>query len=350
MVATYWHRVAAASGRTTTTSAGNYGAGSGASPDAAAAEQGEAAHMTSTYGKIVVGYDDSDQAKDALALGKQIADVTGAELIVSHVFLFHPLMRGGIDSVEIEEERELDAQIAAVATDIGAKSRNVESTSVARGLHELAEETGADLVIVGSSRHGKAGQTLLGNVAVALMHGSPCAVAVAPSGYRDGAAEPVSDILVGYDGSPESKLALEAAYDLARAYDAPVRLIAVADPPPIVVGRSGGATGGWHALKEELEAEARAQLEAARSSAPDDVTVEATLITGEPAAALADAAKAPGSILVLGSRAYGPVRRVLLGSISRALADKTPAPLIVYPRGMRAERKTTPRTEAGTTA
>jgi nucleotide-binding universal stress UspA family protein len=117
------------------------------------------------------------------------------------------------------------------------------------------------LVIVGSSRHGKAGQTLLGNVAVALMHGSPCAVAVAPSGCRD---------------------------DLARAYDAPLRLIAVADPPPIVVGRSGGAIGGWHALKEELEAEARAQLEAARSSAPDDVSVEATLITGEAAAALAD--------------------------------------------------------------
>ena len=48
---------------------------------------------------------------------------------------------------------------------------------------------------------------------------SPCAVAVAPSGYRDGAAEGVSAILVGYDGSPESKLALESACDLARAHE-----------------------------------------------------------------------------------------------------------------------------------
>jgi nucleotide-binding universal stress UspA family protein len=130
--------------------------------------------MTSRYDKIVVGYDDSDQAKDALALGRQIAEATGAELVVSHVFLFHPLMRGGIYSVELEEERELDARIAAVASDIGATSRNADSTSVARGLHELAEENDTDLVIVGSSRHGKAGQTLLGNVAVALLHGSPC--------------------------------------------------------------------------------------------------------------------------------------------------------------------------------
>jgi Universal stress protein family len=131
------------------------------------------------------------------------------------VVLFHPLMRGGIDSIELDEERELDAQIAAVATEIGATSRNVDSTSVARGLHELAEETGADLVIVGSSRHGKAGQTRLGNVSVALMHGSPCAVGVAPDGYRDRAAEPVSGVLVGYDDSPESKLALDSAYALA---------------------------------------------------------------------------------------------------------------------------------------
>jgi nucleotide-binding universal stress UspA family protein len=303
--------------------------------------------MTATYETIVVGYEDSDQAKDALALGRQIADATGAQLVLSHVFVFHPMMRSGIDSIELDEERELDTRTAAVASGIGATSWNVDSTSVARGLHELADQAGADLVIVGSSRHGKAGQTLLGNVAVALMHGSPCAVAVAPSGYRDRAAEPVSAILVGYDGSPESTLALESAYDLARAHDARVQLVTVANPPPIVVGKSGGASGGWHALKEELEHEARARLDAARSSAPEDVTVEATLVTGEPVAALADEAKAPGSILVLGSRAYGPVRRVLLGSISRALADSAPAPLIVYPRGVHAEPRTSPRAAAG---
>jgi hypothetical protein len=55
-------------------------------------------------------------------------------------------------------------------------------------------------------------------------------------------------------------------------------------------------------------------------------------------------------ILVLGSRAYGPVRRVLLGSVSRALADSAPAPVIVNPRGMHDEPRTTQREEAETTA
>jgi len=306
--------------------------------------------MAPKYRKIVVGYDASDQAEDALALGKQIAAATGAELIVSGVFVFHPMMRGGLDPIAVQEEDELAERVGATAHETGATSRNVESTSVARGLHELAEEVEADLIVVGSSSHTKRGQTLLGNVAVTLMHGSQCAVAVAPGGYRDKGDESFSGVIVGYDASPESKLALESAYDLARATNTPLRLVTVAEPPPQVFGKGSGPSGGWHALKDEIENEARAKPEEARSSAPDDVTVEAPLVAGEPLAGLVEEAKAPGSILVLGSRAYGPVRRVLLGSVTRRLADTAPAPLIVHPRGMHEEARTVPRAEAEATA
>jgi hypothetical protein len=37
----------------------------------------------------------------------------------------------------------------------------------------------------------------------------------------------------------------------------------------------------------------------------------------------------------VGSRAYGPVRRVLLGSVAKQLVRSAPCPLIVTPRGMR---------------
>lgn len=302
------------------------------------------------YSKIVVGYDESDQSKDALALGKQIADATGAELILSRVFVLHPMMRGGIDPIGADDEGELARQVDAAASAAGAMSQNVESMSPARGLHELAEEIGADLLVVGSSRHGKLGQTVLGNVAVALMHGSPCAVAVAPQGYRESGTRELSAIVVGYDGSPESELALESACELTRATGAPLKLVSVAQPPPIIYGKSGGASGGWNALKETIEEGTRARLERAQASVPDDIPAGAELITGDPAEALADAGKAPGSILVLGSRAYGPVRRVLLGSVSRALADSAPAPVIVSPRGMHDEPRTTQREEAGTAA
>jgi nucleotide-binding universal stress UspA family protein len=302
------------------------------------------------YRKIIVGYDGSDQAKDALALGKDIAQTTGAELSVGGVFLFHPLLRSGIDPLDREAKQEFAERLEHAADSVGAPAQPVQSSSPGRGLHELAEEIEADLIVVGSSKHGPVGQTILGNVGVALMHGSPCAVAIAPRGYADQPDRGISTIVVGYDGSPESRLALEAASELSRVSGASLKLVAAAQPPDIVMGKSGGANYSWEALKETVEEQVGAQLEDARNAVPDDIKVEATVVSAAPAEALADVARTPGSILVLGSRAYGPLRRVLLGSVSRALAGSTPAPLIVHPRGMHEEPKAEPTVEAGATA
>src|SRR5687767_1966548 len=135
------------------------------------------------YRKILVGYDDSDQAKDALALGKQLADATGADLVAAGVFQFDP-MWGGYDSHFRDAEIEYARKIEAAAKAARAEAEATPSSSPARGLHELAEEIGADLILVGSAHHGRVGQILAGSVGVALLHGSPCAVGIARSAHR----------------------------------------------------------------------------------------------------------------------------------------------------------------------
>ena len=302
------------------------------------------------YRKIIVGYDGSDQAKDALALGKDLSETTGAELCVAGVSLVHPLLRGGADPLDREAKQESVQQLEHAAASVDAAVQPVQSSSPARGLHELAEEIEADLIVVGSSRHGPVGQTILGNVGVALMHGSPCAVAIAPRGYADQPDHDVSAIVVGYDGSPESRLALEEGSELARAGDVPLKVVSAAEPPEIALAASGGASYSWQSLKEAVEEQVRQRLDEARASVSGDIDVEATLVSAAPAEALAEAASAPGSLLLLGSRAYGPLRRALLGSVSRELASSAPAPLIVHPRGMHEEQKAAPTAEAGTTA
>jgi nucleotide-binding universal stress UspA family protein len=291
------------------------------------------------YRKILVGYDDSDQAKDALALGKQLADATGAELVVAGVFVVHPMWHGGIDPTIRDEEVIFARKLEAAANSVGAAAEPVPSTSPARGLHEIAEETNADLIVVGSTHHGRVGRVLAGSVGVALFHGSPCAVAIAPRGYREHAHE-ISAITAGFDGSAESRLALMAASELAAATGAKLKLISVAEPPVIGTGKAG--TGGWHALKEAIEEQTRDQLAEARDSVPDGIEVEATLISGDPVEALISAAERSGNILVVGSRAYGPLRRVLLGSVSTSLVRAAPCPLIVTPRGMHEAPKAAP--------
>ena len=114
----------------------------------------------------------------------------------------------------------------------------------------------------------------------------------------------------------------------------------MADPPPILYGKGGRAREGWAELREAIERRLRMQLDDAVASIPDGVITEASLVSGDPTATLADAGGAPGTILVLGSRAYGPARRVLLGSVSAALVKAAPCPLLVHPRGVNVEAKT----------
>ena len=73
------------------------------------------------YRKILVGYDDSDQAKDALALGKQLAEATGAELVVAGVFQFDPIW-GGVDPRFRDADTEYAGKIEDAAKAAGAEA------------------------------------------------------------------------------------------------------------------------------------------------------------------------------------------------------------------------------------
>ena len=290
------------------------------------------------YRKILVGYDDSDQAKDALALGKQLADATGAALAVAGVFQFDPIWKG-FDSHFHDAEVEYARQIEAAADSVGAEAEAFPSSSAPRGLHELAEEIDADLILVGSAHHGRVGQAIAGSTGVALLHGSPGAVGIAPLGHRDNTSAGIGAIVVGYDGSPESAHALTTACELAKATHAKLKLVTVAEPPAIGTGKGGA--GGWRELKEAIEELMRDRLTEAEETVPEGIDVDPTLVSGHPAEELVKIADAPGTILVVGSRGYGPLRRVLLGSVSTALVRSAPCPMIVTPRGMHETPATT---------
>ena len=200
--------------------------------------------------------------------------------------------------------------------------------------------------MIGSAGHGHGGETLLGSTATALLHGSPCAVGLAPRGYAERTAA-LARVIVGYDGSEESALALEAASELARQLGTKLKVMAVAEPPPLGPGRGGSA--GWEVLEETVEQIMRERLDEAMERVPEGIEADAVLTRGDPAEALSDAAT-PGTVLVVGSRVYGPVRRVLLGSVSRRLARTTQTPLIVTPRGMHGAHEDGPRERATASA
>ena len=283
------------------------------------------------YRKIIVGHDLHSGGEDALALGREITRATGAQLVVAGVFPTGALPHGFEESWVMEQER-IAGEIQHIVDEVGAEAEAFPSGSPASGLHGLAEETDADLVIVGASRHSKLGRILAGDVGLGLLHGAPCAVAIAPRGYAERPHEELSTIIVGVDYSHESRLALEDAVELAKGSGATLKLVAVAQEPPALYGK-GATMGGDQALKEAVEEQTREQLDDALGSIPKDVTAEASLVVGDPGEKLAQAASG-GSLLILGSRGYGPLRRVLLGSVSTALMRNAACPVLVHPRGV----------------
>lgn len=269
---------------------------------------------------ILVGYDGSEESRDALALAKALAATTRASLLLAWVEPVGPLdvpYDAGFRPIQARAEEAL----AEVAQELRKEGFEVRTRvgllgSAAEGIHELGEEAAAQLVVVGSSHRGRVGRVLTGTVGTRLLHGSPCPVAVAPRGF---AGEPVSlaRIGVGYDGAPESELALAWAERLARAAAARLELLVVPDEEELSAER---------VLADGLDrvTEAHAQGAVRGGSAVEELVRLSERV----------------DLLVIGSRGYGPLRRVLLGSVSAHVVGRSSCPVVVAPRGAVEHRAT----------
>lgn len=277
------------------------------------------------YRSIMVGYDGSEHAKDALALAQALSAADESKLILARVFPWSPWT----PTYAPAGENEIDAarDVEAVAKSLGAEAQTASSESPARGLSELAEELGVELVVVGSSHRGPLGRAFAGTVARGLLRGASCAVAVAPAGFRH--RERALDALgVALDGSPEAQMALNAVIELADRTGASVRVMGAIDPVGYGNAWGYGYAMNIGALREQLEA----VLADAVAEVPEANHPESRLLDGHAATAVAHASE-DLDVLFMGSRGYGPLRRVLLGSVSSELVESAPCAVLVCPRG-----------------
>ncbi|HST39489.1 MAG TPA: universal stress protein [Conexibacter sp.] len=283
---------------------------------------------------ILVGFDGSARGEDALELGGLLARLTGARLLVACVYEM-PALSGPHDELSqvlARDAERIAAQAVRMSREPVAEAVTVQEPAPARGLERAAQEHGADLVVVGSSHRGALGRLLIGSVPECLMHDAATAVAIAPAGYVTGEEPRAERIGIGFDGGPESTAALEVAAQLARAADATLHVIGV-------IGTRLGAliptpmAGIPHAtyLQAIEERERLSVQEAAASLTDVDVDAVAEPRLGGPVTLLRSRT-GQLDLLVLGSHAYGALRRTLHGSVSTALARDAACPLVVLPR------------------
>jgi nucleotide-binding universal stress UspA family protein len=224
----------------------------------------------------------------------------------------------------------LGARIDALRNDYEV-TMHVGRGSPARVLHEKAEELEAALLVVGSSHRGRLGRVLTGSTTSRLLNGATSAVAVAPRGYDDG--HDFERIAVAYDGSPESREALDAAAALVLLGRgrATIQSYTVLEPFTWVSGIAG--MGASAPVDFEPLRRARAEEIAAEVNfvVPEGMSVESEVVEGDAADVLADVSEQV-DLLLCGSRGYGPLRSVVVGGVAHALVNRAACPVLVLPR------------------
>lgn len=240
------------------------------------------------YPQVVVGYLENERGEDARVLAERIVERDGGELKVVHV----------------------------------------EKGSAAEALQGLAEKGEADLIVLGSTHHAHLGSVAPGSVAEHLLHGARCRLLIAPKGY--GAADHSQDRLrvtaVGFNGMAESYAALEEAAKLATKFGASMRVIAVATPVPGMGSAAAGQAGA------EAAPDFQTQLYDAVAELPPELRALPVFERGDPVQKLLEDAEVGVDLLVLGSRGFGPVMRLLIGSVSSRVIREAPCPVLVVPR------------------
>ena len=281
---------------------------------------------------LLVGWDGSERARDALALAGVLARDCGYSVVVAQTYPGYETY--GLKSEVIEGMRtRAEASLAELPRDllrdVDFETREVQGHSPAEGLHREADHLGADLIVVGSTHRGAVGRVVPGSVAQNLLHGAPCAVAVAPGGYADSAPEHIAVIAAAYDGSPEARHAVAEAVELARGADACVRIVEVL-----------GAAYGWGlswtpaayvGLSDVIHEDARKDLAELAESLPGEIRAETRLLDGDPVRKLLAETESGVGLLVMGSRGYGAVLRTLLGSVSSRVIHSASCPVVVTP-------------------
>lgn len=297
------------------------------------------------YKRIVVGCDGSAEQADAVALAQQLRDPDRGTVVLTTVF---SLLRSMGAAGMVDEygywlgERAAETVAAAqrlMDPGVPTERQVIAASSAAAGLNDVAEMVDADLIVLGRSGRGALADMTGRKTVQRLLHGAPCAVAVAAD---DQAArlQAGAELCVAYDASPEAEFALRTAFTIARAKAARIQLCEVLEPIVVAADFVGAFDDG------DVEDTVRGELAAAAAGAPDGVEVVPRLLKGSPPyRPLLDAA-AGSDLIVAGSRGYGAVHRAVAGGTSIYLLTNGPAAVLVTPRVV-AERASRPAAPPG---
>ncbi|HET9986272.1 MAG TPA: universal stress protein [Longimicrobiales bacterium] len=281
---------------------------------------------------ILVATDLTEASDPVVAAAAALARWTGAALHVVHAIEFgaapytpDPSEARTFFGPIHAAQRALDEQLERVLPPgQPVASRHTEISSAHRAILGWAEVVSADVIVLGPHRRRGALDQFLGTTADRVVRRArvPCLL------VRGTLSLPLERVVAPVDFSEESRgsLRLAAAWAIGLAPDGRPALV---EAVHVVSSVLDGPAFDLSIVSDELHREV---LRALRRTGLSDVPIEESVVRGTPATEIVErAGSEPGALVVLATRGYGAIERVLLGSVASAVARAATCPVLLVP-------------------
>ncbi|TAK39326.1 MAG: permease [Betaproteobacteria bacterium] len=268
------------------------------------------------FERILVASDASEYSAGAVREGLRLAQRCGARLrAVTFVAgdledegLGEQALRRELDMARVHLD-QLSAQAAAAG--VPCETEVVQGVSVHERIVEESEQMQADLIVVGRRGRRRLTRMMVGDVTLRLIGSAHCSVLVVPRAAEVRGRR----FVLASDGSRFGDAAAVVAGSLARRCEAPITVVSVAVPSPAETRRQ----------------EARGVVDRiVRALAADGIAAQGTVLEGPAGDAIVSAAADSGAdLIVMGSHGRTGIERLLLGSNTERVLNRTPCAVLV---------------------
>jgi nucleotide-binding universal stress UspA family protein len=237
------------------------------------------------------------------------------------------------NTVREEAQAFLDAAAQRVRDRGWGATAELRNGDVTEEIILAAEESGAEMVVVGSHGHTSLGRFLLGRVSSRVLMYAPCSVLIVkqPAAGRPqpGTGDEPWRLLLAYDDSAPSRKALGLCASLSLGERDAVEIVTVL---PLITGFRQDIRQHMSPVWQQKRIAARAALDGAvvklRGSVPE---VTSQLREGDSSSheIITAAETAASNLIVLGSKGKSALQRFLLGSTTGNVTRHAPCSVLV---------------------
>jgi nucleotide-binding universal stress UspA family protein len=283
---------------------------------------------------ILVPLDGSVLAERAIPYAVALARKTQARLLLMRAVLAHPPVDVPLEEAQAAVIERAEVELAAVAARVRDQQVTVDAVvhydDAAPGILAVAEEQGADLLVMSTLGRGGIGRWIYGSVAdEVLRHATVPVLLVSASCERGWPTEAGLRVLVPLDGSELAEVALGPAREIAAGPGAGLSLLRAVQP--LAYTEADGAAEVLR-LQEEVElADASRYLEDVAARQPAGLeAVSLHTVVGQPATQINEIARGQRvDLIAMATHGRGGLARLVLGSVATNVLQHTNVPLLL---------------------